>query len=332
MRVIIDQKFYRTLGFGSVDAYVRERLGISARKAWALVKVEKSTCRATDFRRAYHDGKLSWSRALTLLPVLDSTNAAAWIERAEAVTVRRLGDEVNHVLEERDVFGSDVSLDPPPLDAPLESAAARALGAGAGRPRRAATMPIDATVRIGATVQIGADPPSDAFANLETADRARREVCDVEVEFRGPASVVGLFRDALEAHGRPGEPRWLALERVLRHVIGFWESLPRHHDPIFARDGWRCTVPGCTGRRSLHDHHLVWRSHGGGNARGNRTAVCAGHHLHGVHRHTIRAWGEAPHAVHWELGVRPNAPPLVSYVGDRICAFDARDGAEAAPP
>jgi hypothetical protein len=327
LRVIIDQKFYRTLGCDSVDAYVRERLGISVRKAWALVKVEKSVWRATEFRRAYYEGELTWSRALTLLPVLDRTNAVAWIERAQAVTARRLADEVNYVLEQRDVFGVDVSLDPP-LDAQLESAVARALRVGAGRVRRATTVPIAP----GLNVQMDAPDASNAITNLDSVDRARREVCDVEVEFTGPASVVGLFRDALEAHGRPGEPRWLALERVLRHVIGFWESLPRHHDPIFARDGWRCTVPGCTGRRSLHDHHLVWRSHGGGNARGNRTAVCAGHHLHGVHRHTIRAWGEAPHAVHWELGVRPNAPPLVSYVGDRICAFDARDRAEAAPP
>jgi hypothetical protein len=51
------------------------------------------------------------------------------------------------------------------------------------------------------------------------------------------------------------------------------------HGPIFARDGWRCTVPGCSAWRSLHEHH-VWRAHGGDNARVNRTAVCAAHYLH----------------------------------------------------
>ncbi len=308
LRVVVDQRFYRVLGFSSVDAYVRERLGISTRKAWALIKVEKTAWRADEFRRAYYDGTVSWSRALTLLPVMARETAAAWIARAAAVTLRRLSDEVNHVLEKRDVFGSDVPLDPPPLDSALPSSVAESMGAPSRGKR----------VHIPAHVMVGAD----------AAERARREVCDANVQFTGPASVVAFFRDVLDAYAEPGAPRWLALERVIQHVIGTWESLPRHHDPIFARDGWRCTVPGCSSRRNLHDHHLAWRSHGGGNARENRTAVCAAHHLHAVHRYTIRAAGEAPHAIHWELGVRPGAAALLRYVGDRVCY--ETDGASSA--
>lgn len=131
------------------------------------------------------------------------------------------------------------------------------------------------------------------YGRCSTEFPPRPGTLTTEIAFTGPASVVALFRDALD-------------------------------DPIFARDGWRCTVTGCTGRRSLHDHHVLWRSHGGGNAQDNRTAVCPGHHLHGIHRHTIRAWGEAPHAIHRELGIRPNGTPLSSYVGDRLCATEHR--------
>ncbi len=98
---------------------------------------------------------------------------------------------------------------------------------------------------------------------------------------------------------------------MLRRVVADWEAEPRHRDPVFARDGWRCTVPACSGRRNLHDHHLRFRSRGGGNERENRVTVCAAHHLHGIHTGVIRAWGVAPHAVRWEL-------PLESYVGDRL--------------
>src|SRR5204863_5834363 len=56
-----------------------------------------------------------------LLPVLDRGNAAEWIARAETVTVRRLCDEVNWVLDARDVGGADASLAPPPLDSRLAS-------------------------------------------------------------------------------------------------------------------------------------------------------------------------------------------------------------------
>jgi hypothetical protein len=133
--------------------------------------------------------------------------------------------------------------------------------------------------------------------------------------------VVALLRDVLDAFGDPYEPRWRALERLLRHVITYWESLPRHPDPVFARDGWRCTVPACSSRRNLHDHHIRFRSRGGDNRRDNRTSVCAAHHLHGLHDGTIRAEGAAPHAIEWHLGVRPGAPPLLSFVGDRYVSM-----------
>ena len=152
---------------------------------------------------------------------------------------------------------------------------------------------------------------------------AAAEVCDAEIGFAGPASVVALFRDAIDAFMRPGEPRWVAVERLLRRVVTDWEAEPRHRDPVFARDAWRCTVPACSGRRNLHDHHLRFRSRGGDNARTNRTTVCVAHHLHGIHTGVIRSWGAAPHPVYWQLGVRSGAPPLLSCIGDRLCAETA---------
>jgi hypothetical protein len=157
---------------------------------------------------------------------------------------------------------------------------------------------------------------------LTTADDQRRvasEVCDVEIGVVAPASVVALMREALDVFAEPRMPRWYAFERVLQHVITYWEASPRHRDPIFARDGWRCTVPGCSSRCGLHDHHLLYRSRGGGNEPTNRTAVCAAHHLHGIHTSTICAWGTAPQDVHWHLGVGWTGRPLLAYVGDRRC-------------
>jgi hypothetical protein len=66
----------------------------------------------------------------------------------------------------------------------------------------------------------------------------------------------------------------------------------------------------------LHDHHLLFRSRGGGNERDNRITVCAWHHLRGIHQGRVRAWGAAPHDVTWELGVRPGYEPLMRLRGD----------------
>jgi type I restriction enzyme R subunit len=66
-----------------------------------------------------------------------------------------------------------------------------------------------------------------------------------------------------------------------------------------------------------HDHHLLFRSRGGGNARDNRITVCVWHHLHGLHGGCVRAWGRAPMLVHWEIGVEAECVPLLRTRGDR---------------
>jgi len=302
LRMMVDQRFYRTLGFQSLDAYVRERLGISLRKAWALLKVEKATYRSNEFARAYAAGTLSWARAVALLPVLDRDNAAAWIARAGTVTVRRLADEVTWVLDARDVQGLAFPLDPPPPDSRLVPVTIDAV-----------TAPRCREMSLTPAVQIGAHQ-----LERDLDARARAELCDVEIAFIAPASVAALFRGVLDDFARPDAPRWVALERLLLHAVRHWTSLPVHRDPVFARDGWRCAVPACSSRRNLHDHHIVFRSRGGDNARDNRVAVCAAHHLHGLHDGTVRAEGTAPDDVVWQLGTRTYGPPLLMAVGDRL--------------
>jgi hypothetical protein len=103
-----------------------------------------------------------------------------------------------------------------------------------------------------------------------------------------------------------------------------WEAQPRHRDPIFARDGWRCAVPVCTARRNLHDHHLVFRSRGGGNEGNNRITLCAWHHLRGIHAGRVRAEGGAPDALTWEVGVCTGRRPLLRLIGERYAGDAAR--------
>jgi hypothetical protein len=65
------------------------------------------------------------------------------------------------------------------------------------------------------------------------------------------------------------------------------------------------------------DHHLLFRSRGGGNERDNRITLCVWHHLHGVHGGVVRASGRVPDAVRWDLGVAADHPPLLRTLGDR---------------
>jgi len=108
-----------------------------------------------------------------------------------------------------------------------------------------------------------------------------------------------------------------ALDAMLEHCFETWAlpnaKVPRDHR-VFERDGWRCTVPGCSSYRNLHNHHIEYRSHGGPDDGWNRTTLCAAHHQRAVHQGIgrIRIRGRAPDGLHYEL-------PLVTYgPGERI--------------
>jgi hypothetical protein len=197
---------------------VTERLGISPRRARALVMIERRTWEAPALGEAYREGRLSWVRALAVLPVVGEQTAAEWVARAEEVPVRRLADEVEWALTVRDGL-ADIA--PPPAGASL------------------------------------------AVPERQLCARPEWEWSDAEISFSAPVSVVSLLQSAVLAYAYPCDSLCGGLEKLLLHVKAEWESQPRHRDPVFARDGWRCAVPVCTSRRNLHDHHLVFRSRGG---------------------------------------------------------------------
>jgi hypothetical protein len=124
-----------------------------------------------------------------------------------------------------------------------------------------------------------------------------------------PSDVGRLFRACLHTVQRrldasPGA----ALEAMFDHCLATWRARPGGRRPppeqrVFERDGWRCTVPGCTSQRNLHAHHIVFRSAGGGDEDANLTTLCAAHHQRGVHAGVIRVSGRAPDGLVFELPV-----------------------------
>src|SRR5439155_1008115 len=92
LRTFFDLRLHRAFGFPSASRYVAERLGLSARKARALIALERGLRRTPVLAAAYRGGTVSWLRALTVLPV--ATTDDAWVARAGEVTLRRLVAEV----------------------------------------------------------------------------------------------------------------------------------------------------------------------------------------------------------------------------------------------
>jgi hypothetical protein len=164
---------------------------------------------------------------------------------------------------------------------------------------------------------------SDAEAERQIRARYEGEIADeilaegeseqIVMRIWAPLSVAELFYEVLAAYSEPYEAPARGFERMLLDVRAYWADVPRHPNPIHARDGWRCRVPACSARRNLQEHHIVFRSRGGDDELGNRVSICPWHHLRGIHGDGVMcAEGDAEGVIRWELGLRADGRPLMT--------------------
>lgn len=289
---VLAGRLYLAHGHPSFEAWVREELGLSPRKARALLRLERVAAACPPLREPWREGRLSWIRAQTLVPILLLAEATAWragwVAHAERVSVRRLEDDVERALVLRELA--------PPAEPEPEPEPERESREG----RQTGAEPM--AWELGA-IPDGPLPPPRRFFFTAPRDVARLV----------HATVCSVRRHLEQRDGRPCSEDE-AVGAMLDHALATWaETLPRRvrkEHRVFARDGWRCTVPGCTSYRNLQDHHLVFRSAGGGDELANRTTLCAFHHLRGVHAGRIAVTGRAPGRLRFALGLRPGADPL----------------------
>ena len=282
LEVVVAFDLHRDRGFGGLDAYAEERLGMAPSRARALLRIARAGGVCPPLREAFAAGRLSWVQAHILVPLLLDPGAAAhrlaWIEHAARVSVRRLRDDVERAIA-IGVF---------------------APGAVGGRD--------DDGLQTGAKTRSRPD-------NVRLFFAASPELAHL---FR--AALATVQRRLERIRGRPSCESE-ALAAMLEHAIEAWEAsgrrrgaVPREHR-VLERDGWRCTAPGCSSYRNLHAHHVVFRSRSGSDEFSNLTALCAWHHQRGIHggAGVLRCTGTAPSGLRFELGLRAGHPPLAAY-------------------
>lgn len=133
-----------------------------------------------------------------------------------------------------------------------------------------------------------------------------------------PGHTASAFKDVLAAARRHPRlvqmfvldnsdvPEWAALLAILGDFVTTWDIDLAGRRPsaqrIYSRDGWRCMAPGCSSRRNLETHHVVYRSQGGTDDPRNLLCLCRFHHQLGEHGVLAKVRGEAPLGLAWRLG------------------------------
>jgi hypothetical protein len=295
--------------FRSLSSFARERLGMSPRKARALLRIERVGDVCPELRAAFRDGELSWAQAQQVARLLvggeaDHAHLARWVAWAATVSVRRLEQTVAAAV----ALGAQ-ECDSETIAAAEEHALrddAQAAQATAGRQTCAhPTLSGDGPPWMG-SVRVHVVAPREVV-RLFTAT-----LCSVRLELERETGRLPTAAQGFEVMLDRATAGWAVRDPLLRRRS-------RRELAIFERDGWRCTVPGCTSRRNLQRHHIEFRSQGGSDAAENQTTLCAFHHLRGVHGGRIRIRGRAPVALRFDLGIRADRAPLVSYAsGDRL--------------
>ncbi|MBI3448617.1 MAG: HNH endonuclease [Acidobacteria bacterium] len=308
-----DARSHRFEGFASLEAYASERVGLSPRRLYYLLSLHRSLNRLPALREAFIDGRLTLKQTLFIGKVATPATAAAWIRRAEGITLRRLEDEIDFWSHLRETW-SEVweLLAGGPLPDGLVLVPGRA-------PRLHASAP--------SVISDGTPVTAEALLRALESDAAAtvpQRMC--RIRMRVEPGVKTMWKATVARCRAAAGHDLMEWEVLLLAIDDFWKTWDnaetrrqRRENPTLERDGWRCTAPGCRslGSGRLQEHHVVFRSEGGAlRDPSNLTTLCVGHHLGLIHEAKMLCSGRAPDALRWEMGIERGVAPFLIFAGE----------------
>lgn len=302
-----DASIHARLGYRRFDKFAHAELGLSSSTVFEMLNRARLDRQEHPIAVAQATGRIGTLQASMLHRIwrmgVPRSDLPRWINLASRITVRSLRDRVAWARQQSDSDYRAWSLRgcPPPSDEELRT-----------------TRHLLRT--------LADNPAPHALLEQGKLPWKRRAnfqwILDEESAAFFAQLIVSIQDRALrDGHGICED--WRALIILCHHARRAWSQLERprsrREESVLDRDDWRCSVPGCSSRRSLQRHHIRFAGRGGGNEDENLVTLCAFHHLIGVHQGILTIRGRAERGSEdlcFDLGLRPGGRPLLRFRGE----------------
>ncbi|MCA9610093.1 MAG: DUF222 domain-containing protein, partial [Myxococcales bacterium] len=274
------------LGYPSEQSWFDERLGLARSTARGRVTLARRLRGLEELGDALCRGEVGYEQAAMIARIAGPDTTEAWVERAKTRTYKHLAEEVRAAELLAGVAGEPPRQLAPPEDDELEAVFEVERGVLSGE-------------SIGAALRDGDGDAVQMSVDLLGQDRRR---C---FPVRARDEVIRDFRRLERVHRASGLPGSFATFLVVAFFDAWggrflegnrWKAL---HD----RDRHRCVSPVCKSR-SVTNHHVRYRAHGGGDEPENQITLCEFCHLDGEHGGRLRVRGTASKP-EWWIGRTP---------------------------
>jgi len=300
LRYADELKLWRAFGFGHMLEYVERVMGYAPHTAAERLRVARVIAELPLITEALENGELAHSAVRELSRVAIPDTEAEWLEAARGKSLREIEamvsgrkpghrptDETEPRLH-RKTITIEVSPETYDLWRKMHALAAEEHGQ-----RLSDDELISSVFRRAYSdgAGDGGNSPAYKIAIKQCPDCKRAWQYsggrDIEID---PAVAECATCDAIHL----GSLDAVTPERITTTVTA------RKREQVLARDGHRCTVPGCRRNIGLDLHHIQFQSHGGSHQLSNLTIVCDLHHR-AVHLGKLVVRGTAPDHLTFEF-------------------------------
>jgi hypothetical protein len=282
-----------TPGYRTADDYFREALGMAPSSMAARIALARRVDALPRLKATIEAGAIGFETATLLARIAGPTTEEAWLTLASISTTKIFREHVGAAELHARVDGLPVHRLALPTADQVEDV-------------RALERQVLTTVFAGRPDGTEADPTSEPSPTSVPSLSAGSDVSEVSslgtvpLRLTLPEDLASFWCDLEVLHADAGFPAGSFVGFLVASTLAIWRGMAKlsAYGDIYLRDRFRCQSPVCH-RRNCTPHHIVFRSHGGGEEPSNLVSLCEKCHLSLVHEGHLVVRRHAPDALTW---------------------------------